>query len=88
MLLATSPDGYAACCAALRDMDQLEAIRSIQAPTLVVVGTHDPATPPDHGRAITGRIPRATLVELEAAHLSNIEAADQFTAAVLEFLNR
>jgi len=88
MLLATSPDGYAACCAALRDMDQLEAIRSIQAPTFVVVGTHDPATPPDHGRAIAGRIPRATLVELEAAHLSNIEAADRFTAAVLEFLNR
>jgi 3-oxoadipate enol-lactonase len=88
MLLATSPDGYAACCAALRDMDQLEAIGSIQAPTLVVVGTQDPATPPDHGRAIAGRIPRATLVELEAAHLSNIEAADRFTAAVLDFLDR
>ena len=54
----------------------------------MVVGTHDPATPPDHGRAIAGRIPRSTLVELEAAHLSNIEAADRFTAAVLEFLNR
>jgi 3-oxoadipate enol-lactonase len=88
MLLATPPEGYAACCAAIRDMDQREAIRSIRAPALVVAGVHDPATPPSHGREIAGRIPGATLVELEAAHLSNIEAADQFTAAVLDFLER
>ena len=88
MLLATSPDGYAACCEALRDMDQLAAIGSIRAPTLVVVGEHDPATPPAHGRAIAERIRGATLVELKAAHLSNIEAAEQFTAAVLDFLSR
>jgi 3-oxoadipate enol-lactonase len=88
MLLATPPEGYTACCAAIRDMDQREAIRSIRAPTLVVAGVHDPATPPDHGREIAGRIPGATLLELEAAHLSNIEASDQFTAVVLEFLDR
>jgi len=88
MLLTTSPEGYAACCAALRDMDQRDAIASIRAPTLVIAGAHDPATPPTDARAIAGRIPGATLMELEAAHLSNIEAADQFTATVLEFLNR
>jgi 3-oxoadipate enol-lactonase len=88
MLLATPPEGYAACCAAIRDMNQLETIRSIRAPTLVVAGTHDIATPPASAREIAGRVPGAALVELEAAHLSNIEAADQFTAAVLDFLDR
>jgi 3-oxoadipate enol-lactonase len=87
MLLATPPDGYAACCAAIRDMDQGEAIRAIRRPTLVVVGAHDPATPPDHGGLIAKRIARAELVSLAAAHLSNIEAAAAFNAAVLDFLS-
>lgn len=87
MLLSTPPEGYAACCAAIRDMDQREAIRAIGAPALVVVGEHDPATPPVHGRLIAERIAGAALVGLPAAHLSNIEAAPAFTEAVLAFLS-
>ena len=86
MLLATAPEGYVASCEAIRDMDQRESIANIRAPTLVVVGTEDPATPPAHGRAIAEKIGGAKVVELPAAHLSNVEAAGQFTAAVLEFL--
>jgi 3-oxoadipate enol-lactonase len=86
MLLATPPEGYAACCEAIRDMDQRESIASIRAPTLVVVGSRDPATPPEHGRKIAERIGGAKVVELEASHVSNVEAKDRFTAAVLEFL--
>ena len=86
MLLATPPEGYVACSAAIRDMGQREAISAIRAPTLVVVGARDPATPPEHGRQIAERIRGSKVVELPAAHLSNVEAADQFTAAVLEFL--
>ena len=86
MLLATPPEGYVACSAAIRDMDQREAISAIRAPTLVVVGARDPATPPEHGRQIAERIGGSKVVELPAAHLSNVEAADRFTAAVLEFL--
>jgi 3-oxoadipate enol-lactonase len=86
MILATPPDGYVACCAAIRDMDQRESIARIRAPTLVVAGSEDPATPPAHGRAIADKIRGAKVVELPASHLSNIEAADQFTAAVLDFL--
>ncbi len=86
MLLATPPEGYAACCAAIRDMDQRDSIAAIRTPTLVVVGSRDPATPPEHGRQIAERIRGARVVELEAAHLSNVEAKDQFTAAVLGFL--
>ena len=86
MLLATPPEGYAACCEALRDMDLREAIGAIRAPTLVVVGTQDPATPPEMGRSIAERIRGARVVELPTAHLSNVEAGERFTAAVLDFL--
>lgn len=86
MLLATDPEGYAACCAAVRDMDQADAIRAIRAPTLVIAGRHDEATPPDHSRLIAERIAAARLVELDAAHLSNIEAEAEFTRALLDFL--
>jgi 3-oxoadipate enol-lactonase len=86
MLLATPGAGYAACCAAIRDQDQLDQISAIRAPTLVITGSRDPATPPDHGRAIAGRIRGARVVELEAAHLSNIEAGQRFNSAVFEFL--
>jgi 3-oxoadipate enol-lactonase len=85
-LLGLAPEGYAACCAAVRDMDQREAIARIAAPTLVVAGTHDAATPPAAGQFIAGRIPGARYVELPAAHISNVEVADRFNAAVLDFL--
>jgi len=87
MLLTTPAEGYAACCAAIRDMDQRETIASIRAPTLVVVGSRDPATPPEHGRAIADRIRGARVIELPAAHLSNVEAAEAFNEAVLGFLS-
>lgn len=86
MLLATPPEGYIACCAAVRDMDQTETIRAIRAPTLVIAGAQDPATPPDHGALIAGRIPGARMLTLDAAHLSNIEAAQAYNDAVLGFL--
>jgi len=87
MLLSTPPEGYVGCCGAIRDMDQRESIRGIGAPTLVVVGEHDPATPPPLGAMIAQRIAGAKLVSLSAAHLSNIEAASSFNSAVLEFLS-
>jgi 3-oxoadipate enol-lactonase len=86
MLVATPAAGYAACCAAVRDMDQRETIGSIRAATLVTAGAQDAATPPDHARLIAERIAGAQLVELDAAHLSNLEQPADFTAAVLNFL--
>lgn len=87
MFLATPPQGYAACCAAIRDMDQREAIRSISKPVLVIVGSHDPAADPGLGHEIAASIPGAKTVALDAAHLSNIEDPANFTKAVLDFLN-
>lgn len=85
-ILATPPEGYAACLSALRDVDLREAIRDVKAPVLVIVGDKDMGTPPEMGAAIAESIPGAQLVTLDAAHLSNIEDADAFTEAVLRFL--
>jgi 3-oxoadipate enol-lactonase len=44
VLLGTDPQGYAACCAALRDADNLAVISKIAAPTLVIGSDRDPST--------------------------------------------
>ncbi len=85
MLLTTNPAGYAACCAAIRDMDLREEIKSIHATTLVVGGSKDPATPAVQAELIAHSIAGAKLTLLDAAHLSNIERAKEFTQTVLEF---
>ena len=86
MLDATPPDGYVACCAAIRDMDQRETVGGIGVPTLVIAGTHDVPTPPTDARFLADRIKGARYVELPAAHLSNIEAAPAFTSALIDFI--
>jgi 3-oxoadipate enol-lactonase len=86
MLLATPTDGYCACCEALRDFDQRALVDSIAAPTLVIAGSNDMATPQALSEFLAGAIPGARFVSLPTAHLSNIEASSAFTAAVLAFL--
>lgn len=87
MLMSTDPRGYAACAAAIRDMDLREAISPITAKTLVISGAVDPATPPTHSEHIASKITGAKLVTFDCAHLSNIECAKEFNAALLEFLD-
>jgi 3-oxoadipate enol-lactonase len=86
MILATDPAGYAGCCAAVRDMDLRDRLGLIETPTLVVIGEHDPATPPERGQYIVERIPGAQKAVLPSAHLSNIECRDEFNRLVLGFL--
>ncbi len=82
-----NPDGYAACCAAVRDFDFREQLSRIRMPTLVIAGALDPATPPADGRFLAHHIPGARYAELNAAHLSNIEDQDRFNSEVAAFLN-
>lgn len=79
------PDGYAGCCAALRDADLRALVSQVACPALVVTGRHDPATPPAQGRWLAEQIAGARLVELDAAHLANVERSAEFNAAVLNF---
>jgi pimeloyl-ACP methyl ester carboxylesterase len=70
----------------VRSVDLSEAIGGITQPTLVIVGAQDIATTPAQGRAIAQAIPGARLLELPAAHISNVEAAGAFNAALIDFL--
>lgn len=83
---STSAEVYAATAAALRDADQREAIRGVRNRVLVIVGRQDVATPPTAGGLIAEHIAGSRLVALDAAHLSNIEAANEFTRAIVSFL--
>jgi 3-oxoadipate enol-lactonase len=60
---------------------------SITVPTLVVVGEHDILTPPEESRLIAEGVPGARLVTIDqAGHMSNLENAEAFNEALLEFL--
>jgi 3-oxoadipate enol-lactonase len=86
-LTATPPEGYAGCCEAIAEMDLRGDLPRVAAPTLVLAGADDPATPPEHGRVIAELIPGARFeVVAHAAHLANIERADLVTAMILRFL--
>jgi 3-oxoadipate enol-lactonase len=87
MLLQAPPEGYAACSSAIRDTDQSNDLARIKNRTLVIAGLQDPVIPVADARMVADRIPGASYLELQAAHLSNIEAAPQFTEALLKFLN-
>jgi 3-oxoadipate enol-lactonase len=86
---ATDPEGYAACCAAVRDSDFRPYLQHITTPTLVVSGSLDAATPPqEHGGLLVRGIPAAQAVLLPTGHIANVEQPAQFTRAVLDFLAR
>lgn len=87
MIETTDPHGYAGCCAAIRDMDLRRLGSLIAAPTLIIGGLRDPATPPDNARALNAEIEGSQLVLLNGAHLSNIECAAEFNNVLLGFLN-
>ncbi|HUK65850.1 MAG TPA: 3-oxoadipate enol-lactonase [Anaeromyxobacteraceae bacterium] len=84
--LRTSAVGYAACCGALRDADLRAEVERVEAPTLVITGARDPSTPPSDGRFLADHIRGAQYVELEAAHLANVETPRPFSEAVDAFL--
>lgn len=86
MLLRTPPEGYVATCAALREMDQRETVAHVSLPTLVIAGAKDAVTTLADARFLVDRIKGAQCVRLNAAHLSNIEDADAFTTALMNFL--
>jgi 3-oxoadipate enol-lactonase len=87
MLLSADPKGYAACAAAVRDMDLRDALSSITARTLVICGSKDAGTTPEHAQFIADRIGAAKLVTLDCMHLSNVERAEEFNRAMLDFLS-
>src|SRR4051794_25753250 len=74
LLLATSPEGYAASAEAIAAADLSEQSRRITAPTLVIVGDGDQATPVSSAEALRDAIPGARLEVIPgAAHIPTAE---------------
>ncbi|HDR16981.1 MAG TPA: 3-oxoadipate enol-lactonase [Desulfobacteraceae bacterium] len=89
LVLATSPEGFCACCEAIRDMDLRDVLAEITLPTLVIVGSLDPGTPVSAAEYISSRIDSSRLrVIPDAAHFVNVEHADTFNEELIGFLNR
>jgi 3-oxoadipate enol-lactonase / 4-carboxymuconolactone decarboxylase len=81
------PEGYAGCCEALGALDLRGELAAIRAPTLVIAGGGDPATPPEHARRLRDAIPGARLVVIPVArHLANVEADEAITREMVDHL--
>ncbi len=86
VLLGTDPKGYAACCAALRDADNLAALSKISIPTLVIGSDRDPSTPgPGHKAKVLLAISRMPKPSSWYGASLNLELPHACTEAVLEF---
>ena len=88
MVASTSDEAYAACCDLLADLDLRPDLPRIAAPTLVVGGADDPATPLPHLQALAEGVPGARLLVLpDCAHLLVLEQPRAVDAALLAHLS-
>ncbi|MGN9785378.1 bifunctional 3-oxoadipate enol-lactonase/4-carboxymuconolactone decarboxylase PcaDC [Nonomuraea sp. ZG12] len=88
MLGQVDSSSYAACCEALAAFDLRSRLPEIAAPTLVVAGADDPATPIEHALTLATGIPGALLSAVPgAAHLASVERADAVTPAIVRHLS-
>lgn len=86
--LALNAQGYAGCCAAIRDMALLDRIAQIAAPTLIIGGSKDVATPFEgHGSEIRKRMAQAQVRMMPAAHIAPVELPDAFAVILRDFLS-
>jgi len=87
MLGRTTEDGYIGCAMAIRDADLRADNARIVAPTLVVVGDQDLATPPALARELADSIPGARFALLrDAAHIPCVERPAELAALIDDFL--
>ena len=89
VMQAMPVDGYAGSCALLRDVDLRDRLPHIRQPTLVVAGADDLPVAVEGAKAMSASIAGAELLVVpDAAHLSPIENAPVFNAAVSDFLRK
>jgi 3-oxoadipate enol-lactonase len=86
-LLAADPEGYASCCLAVGAMDLRADLGAIMAPTVVISGAQDQATPPSHGAAIADSIAGARQLVVDGAHLANVASPGLVGSALIDLLS-
>src|SRR5215475_7414582 len=86
-LEGVDPQGYAGCCEAIAALDLRSSLGRISAPTLVIAGAEDPATPPWHGAQIASAVGGSRLRVIRGgSHLANVSQPGEVTAALLAHL--
>jgi 3-oxoadipate enol-lactonase len=88
MILESNPNGVVAALGAMRERpDSTPLLGEIEVPTLVIGGEEDEISSPEVMGAMAEKIPDSRHVTLPGAgHLSNLEAPEDFNAALKEFL--
>jgi pimeloyl-ACP methyl ester carboxylesterase len=82
-----NPSTYRRALEALTTFDRRAHLPQIHVPTLLVAGEHDRNAPPAMMKKMAGAIAGSTYFEMAGiGHLQNLEAPDEFDAAVLNFL--
>ncbi len=88
MILESSPDGVVAALGAMRERpDSTDLLGKINVPTLVLGGAEDALSTPGVMAEMAKKIPDSRHLNLpKAGHLSNLEASEEFNAALEDFL--
>ncbi len=83
------PYVYANCLIALVEHDVLDRLPSLDVPTLVLRGEHDPLADGRGMDELAGAIPRSQSLTIpEAGHLVNLDQPERFDEAVRDFFKR
>jgi 3-oxoadipate enol-lactonase len=87
MYRKTSPAGFINACRAVLELNTLDRLPDITAPTLLVPGELDPTFPVSVSRNMQSRIKNAELKVLAgAAHIGNVERPHEFNEILFKFL--
>jgi 3-oxoadipate enol-lactonase len=87
MIRSCDPLGYAGCTEAVRRLALTAELHRIRVPTLVIAGAEDPGAGPVVARSIHERIAGSELLVIAgAAHLVNIERAEELNRALRRFV--
>ncbi len=81
-----SPEGYANCCEALAVADLRDELAKISVPVLSVAGLQDPVTTLTDATFISDNAPNASLAQVDASHIANIEKPAEFNEIIVKFL--
>jgi pimeloyl-ACP methyl ester carboxylesterase len=81
------PDAYKRQNAAVKTFDCEARIGQIKTPVLIIHGANDRVVPVKNAHLLKSKLPQAQLLIIpEAGHAAPIQCADQFNAAVTQFL--
>lgn len=84
IMTSSSREGVIAALQAMAERpDSTPVLRRIRVPTLLIVGEQDTITPPSDAERMAAALPQSRLMRIPgAAHLANVEKADEVNRAV------